>query len=77
MVSGLHWIIPYGTSAPGKVLPPPVVQVRVSTSVAGSLTDARVEVSLAAFGRALALKGFGQSIRRPSAALAQVTVRAL
>src|SRR3954451_9143022 len=76
MVSGLHWTIPYGTSAPGKTLPPPVVHVRVSTSEAGSLTLASVEVSLAAFGRALAARGFGQSVRCPSAALTQVAVRA-
>src|SRR5262245_49820862 len=30
--------MPNGTSAPGKVLPPPVVQVRVSTIVAGAVT---------------------------------------
>src|SRR4029453_4259058 len=38
IVSGLHCTIPNGTSAPGKVFPPPVVQVRVSTSGAGSVT---------------------------------------
>jgi hypothetical protein len=37
-VSGLHWTIPNGTSAPGKVFPPPVVHVRVSTRVAGFVT---------------------------------------
>src|SRR3954471_9476568 len=68
--------MPYGTSAPGKVLPPPVVHVRVSTSEAGSLTVARVEVSLAALGSALAGRGLGQLIRRPSGALTQVAERA-
>ena len=33
-MSGLHCTIPNGTSAPGKVLPPPDVQVRVSTRLA-------------------------------------------
>src|SRR6266545_6097839 len=32
--------MPNGTSAPGNVLPPPVVHVRVSTSWAGSVTGA-------------------------------------
>src|SRR6266567_5603329 len=38
IVSGLHCAIPNGTSAPGKVFPPPVVHVRVSTRGAGSVT---------------------------------------
>jgi hypothetical protein len=38
IVSGLHCTIPNGASAPGKVFPPPVVHVRVSTSGAGSVT---------------------------------------
>ncbi len=74
-MSGLHCTIPYGTSAPGKVLPPPVVHVRVSTSEAGSLTAARTAVSLAAFGSARAGSGFGQSVSRPPGVLTQVAVR--
>ena len=34
MVSGLHCTIPDGTSAPGKILPPPGVQVHVWTRLA-------------------------------------------
>src|SRR2546421_3581435 len=39
-VSGLHWIIPNGTSAPGNVLNPPAVPMNGSTSAAGSATSA-------------------------------------
>src|SRR5581483_7479056 len=40
MVSGLHCTSPNGTIAPGKVLPPLVVQVRVSTCWAGVVVAA-------------------------------------
>jgi hypothetical protein len=40
-VSGLHWIIPNGTSVPGNVLNPPAVPMNGSTSAAGSRVRAR------------------------------------
>jgi hypothetical protein len=46
LVSGLHWTIPNGTSAPGKVLPPPVVPMNGLTRDVGSLT--KTELALAA-----------------------------
>src|SRR5262249_12676592 len=74
MVSGLHCTIPNGTSAPGNVLPPPLVHVRVSTSVAGSLTGWVSGVVLRApAGRFPGGTGLGQSAGLPSGPLAQGT----
>ena len=46
-VSGLHWTIPKGTSAPGKVSPPSLVPMKGLTRASGSVTgfdDAPTEV---------------------------------
>src|SRR5215472_763228 len=75
MVSGLHWTMPNGTSAPGKVLPPPLVHVRVSTSVAGSLTGWLSGVVLRApAGRFPGRTGLGQSVGLPFGPLAHGTI---
>ncbi len=66
--------MPNGTSAPGNVLPPPVVQVRVSTSCArledctGALTFAWLR---APAGICDAARGLGQFPSRPDAVLTQ------
>ena len=66
--------MPYGTSAPGKVLPPPVVQVRVSTRLARSETGC-VTVALfrAPDGSLLVATGFWQSVRCPVLVTVQVS----
>src|ERR1700677_3717626 len=65
--------MPYGTSAPGKVLPPPVVHVRASTSWARSLTCwPTVDLFLAPAGSLPDATGFWQSVRRPSPVTWQV-----
>src|SRR2546423_1319972 len=65
-VSGLHCTIPKGTSAPGKVLPPPVVHVLVSTSEAGSVIGCVIRAwFLAPAGSLDAGTGPGQLIRCP------------
>jgi hypothetical protein len=69
--------MPNGTSAPGKVFPPPLVQVRVSTIVAGSLTaDETSDRFRAPAGRRDAASGLAQADRRPAAVWVQVDVRA-
>src|SRR3954467_12190407 len=66
--------MPKGTIAPGNVLPPPLVQVRVSTSAAGLLIGAvTVAVLRAPAGRFAFGTGFGQSTRCPSEPFAQTT----
>jgi hypothetical protein len=66
IVSGLHWTMPNGTSAPGNVFPPPVVQVRVSTCVAGAVTGAVTRVWFFALAGSFdAGTGAGQWTGRP------------
>src|ERR1700735_5224576 len=64
--------MPNGTSAPGEVFPPPLVQVRVSTSAAGSptgwLTTAEFRAPAGSFALA---SGFAQSVTWPSSASSQ------
>src|ERR1022692_3731208 len=73
MVSGLHWTIPNGTSAPGKVLPPLLVHVRVSTSVAGSRTGSVIVAwSLAPAGSSPGRTGAGHETSWPPAFVEQV-----
>src|SRR6202012_3106178 len=60
-----------GTSAPGNVLPPPEVQVRVSTSVAGLGTVfVTVEWSLTPRGSDLG-SAAGQCVMRPALVIVQ------
>ena len=76
-MSGLHWTIPNGTSAPGKVLPPPVVQVRVSTIWARfeDATGAAILAWLrAALGSFEAGSGFGHAFTRPAALVRQTAI---
>jgi len=64
--------MPNGTSAPGNVLPPPLVQVRVSTSAARLLTGwLSVEVFFAPAGSLLRGTGRGQLMRWPLAVVVQ------
>src|ERR1700735_5160721 len=64
--------MPNGTSAPGEVFPPPLVQVRVSTSAAGSLTGWLTTAEFRAPAGSFALaSGFAQSVTRPSSASSQ------
>jgi hypothetical protein len=68
--------MPNGTSAPGKVFPPPLVQVRVSTIVAGLLTaDETVDRFRAPAGMRDADTGLAQVDSRPFAPRVQVDVR--
>ncbi len=67
IVSGLHWTMPNGTSAPGNELPPPVVHVRVSTSWAGSVTGVVTTAWLFALAGSLDVGSWlGQLTGRPS-----------
>jgi hypothetical protein len=69
--------MPYGTSAPGNVFPPPLLQVRVSTSDARSLGDSAeftAALSRAPAGSWLALTGRGQFSSRPVVVTEQVPV---
>ncbi len=76
MVSGLHWTWPNGTSAPGKVFPPPEVQVRVSTILAGLVTGAvTLAWSLAPRGSADTGSLAGQWVRWPDAVMVHRAVR--
>ncbi len=66
--------MPKGTIAPGKVLPPPLVHVRVSTNCAGLLTGALTMAELRApLGRSDFGVTLGQFTRCPSAPFAQAT----
>jgi hypothetical protein len=72
-VSGDHWTIPNGTSAPGKVLPPAVVQVRVSTRDAKFRTGWLTMLEfLAAAGSLFLARGCWQSVRCPVSVSEQV-----
>src|ERR1700761_7044756 len=64
--------MPYGTSAPGKVLPPPVVQVRASTREARSGTWLRMLPFLAPGGRLPLGTGRWQSVTWPVRVTRQV-----
>src|ERR1700722_19304948 len=65
--------MPYGTSAPGKVFPPPVVQVRVSTRLARSEAGCpTVTLFRAPDGSLLEVTGFWQSARCPAFVTVQV-----
>ncbi len=76
MVSGLHWVMPNGTSAPGKVLPPPLVQVRVSTRLARLATGAvTVAWSLAPGGNCAVRGAWAQDTSSPREFFVQVGVR--
>jgi hypothetical protein len=56
--------MPNGTTAPGNVLPPALVQVRVSTIYAGLLTGlATTDVLRAPRGQSFFGTGFGQLTR--------------
>src|SRR6185437_4684220 len=78
MVSGLHCTWPNGTSAPGKVFPPPEVQVRVSTIAAGSVTGlVTVAWFLAPRGSAETGSLAGQLLRCPDEVMVQCAVRRL
>src|SRR5947209_6912584 len=73
MVSGLHCTMPNGTSAPGNVLPPLLVQVRVSTSVAGAPTVDSVALFLAPAGSWGWLSAGGHEATLPSTPFLQLT----
>src|SRR5579859_1620072 len=76
MVSGLHWTMPNGTSAPGKVFPPPLVQVRVSTRLARSFTGAvTLAWSFAPGGSCAGRTAWAQDTSRPWEFWVQVAVR--
>src|SRR4051812_42461281 len=65
--------MPNGTIAPGNVLPPPLVQVRVSTRAATSLIGWPTGLVLRApAGRWLLATGFAQLVSRPLGATTQV-----
>ena len=73
-MSGLHCTMPNGASAPGKVLPPPEVQVRVSTRLA-RLPLAGAVVTVVRLrdpaGRREAGTGLAQCVGRPVRVLTQ------
>src|SRR5581483_2017046 len=73
IVSGLHWTMPNGTSAPGNVLPPLLVQVRVSTRVAGLLTEFSGFLFFAPNGSCACFRTAGQAAGLPSGPLTQLT----
>src|SRR5581483_8464432 len=74
MVSGLHCTSPNGTIAPGKVLPPLVVQVRVSTCWAGVVVAAVTrDLSVLAAG-SLAVSFLLAQVEMPCGVLVQVAV---
>src|ERR1700744_1363566 len=67
--------MPNGTSAPGKVLPPPLVQVRVSTSCAGLVVaDLTVDLSVLAAG-AFTASGFFAQFDVPPIVVVHVAIR--
>jgi hypothetical protein len=75
IVSGLHWTIPNGASAPGNVLPPPEVQVRVSTRLATLPAAGALPTVLwlrAPAGRREAGTGRAQWVGRPVTVVTQL-----
>src|SRR5579859_4939161 len=64
--------MPNGTSAPGNVFPPLLVQVRVSTIVAGLLTAPSVFLFLAPAGSCACLRTGGHAVGLPSGPFTQL-----
>src|SRR6185437_14696646 len=74
MVSGLHWTSPNGTIAPGKVLPPLVVQVRVSTCWAGFWVGTVASALLVLAAGSFAVSFLLAQVEMPRGVLVQVAV---